>query len=426
MCDLTYAELIDSAANYEKKCDWISAITIYKQIYSQTPTLFVISKLAWCYSRNSNFKEAKVECEKLLEQEPNNPKWLYMYGYQFYMEKNWTEAIKYYEKALEYNPEYFVVLYRISYAYLQLAGEFLKLTKSEYWKAIGYLKKAHQVWEVLSIEKKEVEKSTYYHVNFLHGKALMLIPNHNNEAIKLLEKALHLKDDSDCRYNLAKAFFYDKQYEQAKQVLPKEQKYYVVELAANIEYQLGNTEEALNIVLRLLQKRPKDYLFCFVANIKLDLENYKEAHQSAQKAISANNKNHKNYYTLARVYFKLGLFKKALEALNKAEFLKTKKYNSSYQDCEELRNKINLIMSPDYVEDSQLIASLEDPSSLYKASVVQYNDNKGFGFVYIDSQRIFVHISNVKNGKLYNGAKIQFKIESTNKGKQAIDIRITN
>lgn len=424
MCDLTYTELIDSAASYESKCDWTSAIAVYQQLYAQTPTLLVISKLAWCYSRNSNFKEAKAECAKLVEKEPQNPKWWYMYGYQFYMEKNWDEAIKHFEKALECNPEYFVVLYRISYAYLQLAGEYLKLTKSEYWKAIGYLEKAHQVWKLLSVERKEVERSTYYHVNFLHGKALMLIPNHNDKAIRLFKQALILKDDADCRYNLAKALFYDEQYEQAKQVLPKEQKYYVVELAANIEYKMGNTDEALNIVLGLLQKRTKDYLFCFVANIKSELGNYIEAYQYAQKAVSANNKNHKNHYMLALVYFKLGLLKKALEALGQAECLKKKKYNNVYQDCEDLRNQINKIMDADYVEDSKLIASLEKPYSYYMASVVKYNDKRGFGFVYIDGQRVFVHVSNVRNGKLYNGAKIQFKIESTNKGKQAIDIKI--
>lgn len=422
MCGLTYTELIESAADYENKCDWASAISIYEQVYSQSPSILVISKLAWCYSRNNNYEEAKVECEKLLEKEPDNPKWWYMYGYQFYMQKNWSEAIQYYEKALELDPEYFVVLYRISYAYLQVAGEFLKLTKSEFWKAIGHLKKAHQVWQSFSVEKKEAEKSTYFHINFIHGKALMLIPNHNNEAIRFLEQALLLKDDTDCRYNLAKALSFDKRYKQAKQVLPKEQKYYVVELEAEIEYHLGNYNQALNIVLKLLQSRPKDYLYCFVVNIKLDLGEYREAYQFAQKAISANDRNHKNYYMLALVYCKLGLYKRALEALAKAEHLRTKKYNSIYKDCEDLREQINTAISSDYIEDSKLIASLENLNSNYTASVVRYDDIRGFGFVYIDDQRIFIHVSNVKKGKLYNGAQIQFNIMSTSKGKQAVDI----
>lgn len=422
---MTYEELLDSAVNYESKCDWLSAVTAYKQIYDQNPTLFVISKMAWCYSRNNDLKAAKIECAKLIEKEPQNPKWLYMYGYQYYVEKNWKEAISYFEKALDYNPEYFVVLYRIAYAYLQLAGELLKLTKSEYWKAIGFLKKAHQVWASFSPDKKEIEKSTYFHINFIHGKALMLIPNHNNEAIKLLRQALALKDDSDCKYNLAKALYYEERYEQAKQVLPNEQKYYVIELSAYIEYKLGNVAEALSITFKLIRNRPKDYLFCFVSNIKLESGDYREAYQYAQKAVEANGKNHKNYYVLALAYYKLGLLRKSLNALDNAENLKAKKYNSTYKDCENLREQINQQITPNYVEDIELIASLENNMpSFYTGALVQYNSKKGFGFVYINGQRFFVHASKCKCGELFEGAQIQFKSDMTEKGQQAIEIKI--
>lgn len=412
------------AAELEEKCDWPAAISAYKQLYAQSPTISLGSKLAWCYSRNNNYREAKKLCSILVGKEPQNAKWWYMYGYQFYMEKNWAEAITHYEKALEYHPEYLVVLYRISYAYLQLAGEFLKLTKSEYWKAIGYLKKAHLVWGRLSEERKIIEKNIYYHINFLHGKALMLIPNHNDNAIKFFNQALTLKDDIDCRYNLAKALCFNNEFEQAKAILPMENKYYIVELKATIEFELGNTDEALNIIQSLLKKRPKDYLYCFAANIELERNNMENAYQYAQKSVSANNRNHKNYYTLALIYFKYGLLKKSMDTLELAEQIKAKRYNSEYQDCKSLRSQIMSIMSEGYIDDIELIAKLERTPSFYTATISQYNENKGFGFVYVDGQRIFVHISNVKNGKLYAGAKIRFKIKTTNKGKQARDITI--
>ena len=95
---------MDCAEDHEKQNDWASALDVYKQVYVQEPTLLITSKLAWCYSRCNDFKAAKIECAKLIEIEPQNSKWLYMYGYQFYMEKNWIEAIKLYEKALESNP----------------------------------------------------------------------------------------------------------------------------------------------------------------------------------------------------------------------------------------------------------------------------------------------------------------------------------
>lgn len=421
---MTHEELIALGVEHEEKCDWPSAIAAYRQLCAQSSTIFLISKLAWCYSRNNNFKEAKEQCAILVDKEPDNAKWWYMYGYQFYMEKNWAEAIKHYEKSLEYNSEYFVVLYRISYAYLQIAGEFLKLTKSEYWKAIGYLKKAHLVWEQLSEERKTIEKTTYYHVNFLHGKALMLIPNHNDNAIKFFKQAIALKDDIDCRYNLAKALCFNDEYEQAKAMLPLGNKYYIVELKATIEFKLGNTDEALSIVQNLLKQRPKDYLYCFAANIELERNNIDNAYQYAQKAISVNNRNHKNFYILALIYFKYGLLKKSLDTLELAEQIKVKRYNSEYQDCENLRSQIMSIMGKDYTDDMELNAKLEGASSFHTATINQYNDNRGFGFADFDGQKIFVHISNVKNGKPYVGAKIKFKIESTNKGKQAKDATI--
>ena len=63
---MMYNELMDSATNYENNCDWFSAINVYNQLYNQRPTLHVISKLAWCYSRNSDFESAKIECFKLI------------------------------------------------------------------------------------------------------------------------------------------------------------------------------------------------------------------------------------------------------------------------------------------------------------------------------------------------------------------------
>jgi len=416
--------MISQAAELEEKRNWPAAITAYKELYAKSPTIFLASKLAWCYSRNNNFKEAKELCEILVDKEPQNAKWWYMYGYQFYMEKNWSEAISYYEKSLEYNPEYLIVLYRISYSYMQIAGEFLKLTKSEFWKAIGYLKSAHVVWDKFPEDRKNIEKNTYYLINFLHGKALMLIPNHNDDAIKFFNQALSIKDDINCRYNLAKAFCFNNDYKKAKAILPLDNKYYIIELKATIEYKLGNIADALAIVQKLLKSRPKDYLYCLAANIELEQNNKENAYRYAQKAISINNRNHKNFYTLALVYYKYGLLKKALDTLSLAEQIKAKKYNSGYQDCENLRSQIMSSMNPEYIDDIDLIARLENISLFYTATVDQYNENKGFGFAYIDGQRIFVHVSNVKNGNLGDGIKIKFKIETTNKGRQAKDITI--
>ena len=131
------------AKSFEVNKQWDKAIEKYKEIYQNDKSLYIISKLLWCYSRNKDYSSAKKYCEILIKNEPNNPKWFYMMGYQYYMEKHWEKAIEYFEKALSIKPNYFVVLYRISYAYLQCAGEYMKLTKSEYWNAIGSVSYTH-------------------------------------------------------------------------------------------------------------------------------------------------------------------------------------------------------------------------------------------------------------------------------------------
>ena len=422
---MSHLDLLAQAEECEKKNDWKLAIEVYKQLFDQTPNPEMISKLAWCYSRNGDYEAARIECSKLIQKEPENSKWLYMMGYQFYMQGKWKEATEYFERALEYYPEYFVVLYRIAYSYLQIAGEYLKLTKSEYWKAIGYLNNAHQIWGTYSKDTKEKEAKTYYQINFLHGKALMQIPTHNNAAIGFFKQALLIHNDPDCSYNLAKAFFYDKQFKQAKAVLPDSQKFYVLELLANIEYELGNYEKAFSTVLGLLKKKQKDYLLCLAAAIKIKTKDLYEAYSYAIKAISVNKGNHKCYMVLANVYYCFGLMKKTLETLDIAEQTKMRKYGARYLECETLREQITARLSPDYVEDKQVLASLENTQRPLSTGVlVHYNESRGFGFVYVNGQRIFVHASQSRNGELINGTKIQFITEQTDKGLQAVNVEI--
>lgn len=421
---MTDNDEIKQAEISESRCDWSAAITIYLKLYSQDPTINIIAKLAWCYSRNENYKEAKKHCSTLVDLEPNNPKWWYMYGYQFYMEQNWSESLKYFKKSLDLKSDYFVVLYRSAYVHLKLAGEYLKLTKSDYWIAIGLLERAHQVWNTFQNDRKEIERSTYYHINFTHGKALMLIPNHNDDAIGFFKQALNIKDDVDCRYNLAKSLYFANRYDEAKIVLPKEQKFYVIELLASIEFELGKFDEASKLVKSLLMTRKKDYLYNLLSHIQISQGLFQEAYENASKSIELNKNNHKNHYTMALVYYKLGLLNKALFSISEAERIKSSKYNSNYEECENLKKKIESEMTEGYSDDLSVISSHISTVDSYNEFISQFDEKRGFGFVFVDNKRVFVHVSKVKSGILKSGIKINFRMEETPKGLQAVDIRV--
>lgn len=410
------------AETFEKNKQWAEAIKQYKEIYRKDKSLYILSKLMWCYSRNGDYSSAKKCGKKLIEEEPDNSKWLYMLGYQYYMEKDWKMAVEYFEKALIVNPNYFVVLYRISYANLQLAGEYMKLTKSEFWKAIGYLRRAHEIWKSYSDEEKVEEQSTYYHICFIHGKAFMLIQNRNEDAIRYFYKALDINDDYNCRYNLCKCLYYNKEYEKAKEELPKVNKFYVSELEAQIEYKLNNYPSAIRIIESLLRHRKKDYLYCLLSDIYINQGKLKDAYNSVAIAVQINNNNHKNHYEMAKVYCANGLYLHALDELETAQSLKQKRYNSEYSECIKLKQFAISKMEDGYIENDELFKDLTSDKAKYEGIVTGFNYKKNYGFVNADNKKVFVHVSNVVSGYIKNGVKISFEIEKTEKGYQAINI----
>ena len=420
-------DIISKAEEFEKECNWKDAISIYEDLLKENKSVYILSKLAWCYSRYGNYSSAKNMCNMLIEIEPNNAKWYYMLGYQFYIENNWLDSIKYFERSLLINPEYFVVLYRISYAYLKCAGEYLKLTKAEYWKAIGYLNKAHTVWKSFDESSKKQEKDTYFHICYLNGKAFMLISNKNEEAIYYFNLALSLKEDSNCRYNLCKSLFYSKKYEEAKNKLPNENKFYINELKAQIYFKLDQFDEAIKIVNSLIKYRKKDYLYCLLSEIYISKKDFKSAYNAACTAVKDNYKNHKNHYTLALAYYNLGLLYHAVDELKLAQNLKQKRYNSDYFECNTLLKKIESKIDDNYKEDEMLLSSISLSRSSHTGFIEDYNSKRGYGFINCDkNSKMFFHISNVKHGKLKKGDKVKYNIKTTNKGKEAINVTVIN
>ena len=425
-------DIMQSAQALEKEAKWLEAASLYAQLLDGSPTIAVYERIAWCFSRAGQYQKAIEYLLKLHELEPQSAKWLYMIGYQYYCQKNWPIAIEWFEKALEHYPDYFVVKYRLAYAYVQVAGTYMKLTKAGYWKAIGHLKDCHKLWDTFDDKKKQKERSTYFDVNFLHGKILMDLPRHYSEAIQLFKAALSIKPtDEFAQYNLSKTYYLNGEYEKAKDNIPSGNQYYLIELSAYTEAKLGNYSKAIAIIENLLHRRKKDYLYAFLAEVHLLNNELEEAYRAAIQSVSLGKKNHKNFYVIAKVYYSYGLLDKSIENLDIAIKMKRAKYEASFTECEELKSRIEDERPANYTDDIALIEKLNNFSISQKPQseqsiICRYNSDKGFGFIKRNPADIFFHISNCTYRDIRVNDKVQFSTTTTERGLMAVDIRKVN
>ena len=419
---------MDLAQTFENEGKWGEAANCYVKLISDNSPLSLYERAAWCLSRAGSYSEAIKYLIILVKKDPASAKWPYMLGYQYYCQKLWRKAVEWFEKSLNIFPDYFVVKYRLAYAYVQIAGEYKKLTKAEYWKALGLLKDCHQLWNSYNEDKKRKERSTYFDVNFLHGKILMELPDHRIEAIQLFLKALEIKpNDEFAKYNLAKTYYLNGDFEKARDSLPISTKYFVVELSAFIEAKLKNYLKAISVINKLLLNRKKDYLYAFLAEVYLLNNENDEAYKMARKAIFEGPNNHKNYFLMAKIYYRYGLLRKAIEFLDLANKAKKEKYGSDFKESDILREEILTKISPIYQDDTNLLKKLgeltTDLSEKIRQGVIcNFNSEKGFGFIKSSPKDIFFHVSNCKYTKISNGDHVQFTIVTSEKGIKAVDV----
>lgn len=410
------------------ECKWDEAITILKEC--DKPLSDELSeKLAWCYSRTEQYNQAILIYDILLQKQPDNAKWHYSKGYQFYAQKDYLTAVKNFEKALEIYPNFFVVKYRLAYAYLQIAGVERQWTKDVFWKAIQQLNDSHKIYEDYSQDDKDKNNSTYADICVLHGKTIISSSKYIDKGIDYLKISLTLKADNDTKYQLAKALFVKKDYEQALQELPEDgkQPYYVSELKSQILAEMDKTDEAIKILLNVLRFRKKDYIYQRLANYYLVLSCFDEAEKFALLAVQADKRNYKNYFVCGQVYKAEQQFKTANNYYEQAREKKKKEYNV---DCTEALQEIEDIMLKSACIPTNLSPNKQDMikyNGKRKGIIKKYHNERGFGFIKEDETdcEFFFHISQYELGRTpQEGTKVCFELEVAEKGERAIKIII--
>ncbi len=387
----------------------------------------LLEKLVWCYSRAGKYQESIEKCDELIQRQPNKAKWYYIKGYQFYMQKQWQMAVDNFVKALDLYEDYFVVKYRLAYAYLQIAGTDKQWSKDVFWKAIKQLEGCHNIYSSFNSEEQRKNASTYADICALHGKTIMSSEKHINRSIELLQTAVSLQNDNvDFKYQLAKAYYNQKDYDKAISILPNSDKpYYLPELKSLILTEKGNISEANKILLNLVHYRQKDYLFQRLAENYLLLREIDKADEFAKKAIQTGHHNYKNQLLYAKILKEKQQYKAAITYFQKARDFKQKQFNA---DCSEAIQMIDEILQQTDGEPYDLeIITIKENSNCKKGKIIKYNSEKGYGFIKtLDNlEDYFFHISNCPKGFLPEvGMKIVFNVERTDRGLQAIDISL--
>lgn len=401
---------------------WLDAIALLENLTAPL-TDEQLATLAWCYSRASRYEDSIRLYDELTQRQPKIAKWHYGKGYQFYMQQDWEKAVDCFLKALSLYQNYFIVKYRIAYAYLQLSGNTMQWSKDSFWKAIHHLEDCHKIYSSYTPDEQRTHSTTYAKICALHGKAIMASDHYLDKAVELLKKARAIKPDNDISYQLAKALYLKKSYTEALELLPEIDKpYYFPELRGQILSDIGNYDESNHILIRLTRFRKKDYLFRRVAENYLAMEKLDEAESFSNKSISLNKWNHKNYLVLGQILDKKKMYKAAINSFEKARLAKQHQFQV---ECSEAVSFIDAIMQSTNNNPTDAVSrSDSDNEFRHSGQIVSYKKDRGFGFI-SDAQTaesIFFHITNYPCNEVQIGQKVKFDIEITKKGKKAINI----
>jgi len=396
-------EKFEQAEKLEKDNNWPEALVLYKELASLEPNNSdILEKVAWCQSRLRYHDEAINTLKLLIGMNPNKAMWPYMIGYQYYDQKDYSNAMEWFRKALQIYPDYIVVKYRLGYALTQVCGSMHRLKKPEYLEAFKQFEECKVLWDKMNLNVKIKNKKLYSDVCFQQGKIYMERRDFVS-AIDDFKKSIQYRQSSEGQYELAKALCENGQYNEALKFLPRDtSKYYVAELEAEIYSNNDNVDKALTILLECSKRRSRDYIFRRISELYIKNKDYKSAFKHAKKAISVDPKNHKNHMNLANILFELGVLIIAKKEAETASDLKKHLYETEYDEANQLLTLINAqIETSGYLKDdegiiAQLQSDIQDNKNLnLKGKIKKYNYQRGFGFIESNSDSYFFHFKDV-------------------------------
>jgi len=358
-----------------------------------------------------------------------------MVGYQYYDQEDFVNAIPWFLKSLELNPDYMVVLYRCGYAYSQTG----KTQEAE-----DLLRKFVRLWRDLEDEEtKQREKKTYADTCFQLGKIHSERGDWERAAKAFQEAVEHAseRDDklADKLYNLGKALVKLQRYDEAlvellkaNQAAPR--KHYIQTYLAIAYHRLGKLAEADKMFQSIPTRKKDELAYIWQHEAELYLEQGRVTEVIKILGAATHRPNEKSLHSwydifilLAEAHTRNSDLIGAYQAYQKANFWHAK---SRGKDSPLVSQRIKEITGEAQQQGIDLDGAKPDAS--YEAAdskvayIKKFFTDKGYGFIQQpEGEDVFVHIRNIVNStQIREGARVEYEITQGRKGLEATNVRI--
>lgn len=414
--ELTATEL-ERAIQAMNENRWKDAIEDFRIINERDPdNVAVAGKFAFALSRDGRYGDAVRVLEGLHLRQPEEPKWPYMIGYQYYDNQRWEEAIDWFTKALKVRPGYVKVLYRKGYAHVALGQEN---------EAINALSDCIKAWERLTPDIQERDRVTYGRAQFQLGK-LLLKKGLSRKASQHLEIAARFNSqDPDFLYELGQSHLKNnrlddalREFQAADRIKPGID--YVIDRIAQTYMKKGDFSTAEQMYERIPSHRRRSFISQHVGMMYVEAGHHAKAIPNLQVALRKQPENHNIHYALGCAQEATGQLREANASFTKAVNLRRKNFNLGFQSAEDAVERTSGMIKelpPDQVQDDS-----KDTLGV----IDSYDDSRGFGFIHTHShKRVFFHVSTyVGSQKPRKGFNVAFSSETSPKGLRAVHVEL--
>ena len=260
------------AHNYILKGDYKAAITVYDEIESKTGISERVSmQKQRLYTQLNQWEKAEEELKRLIDAFPENPKYYGLLADLYAAQGKEQEALKTYREILKKYPE----------------EPFIHLSLADYYR------------------QKQMPDSS-----FAHLELAFFNPELDVDTKMQILLSFYTISENNEKYK-QNAF---RLIEIAKEVHPKEAKFYTIE--GDFLYRDGKLKEALNAYKKAGKLEPDHYeIWSQITLIESELKMYKQVLEDAQKAIELFPNQAVLYYLYGVAAYQLKEYQKAIDYL---------------------------------------------------------------------------------------------------------------